>query len=209
MEHVLFERPREKLHLRGVSFLTTVELIQVILGSGSAHASSARLAKRVANKLTSNETSLDQLMFIPGIGMAKACQILASIELGGRIYHRKADTKGVRITAERLQKSVSNYRQTVMNIYFFDGAGNELGDKVYQLKQRAPGSIVQAIAVDALSYKTRSIDAVLGSKNDGGQTTITELDLIKRLKESMDLLNIKLTTIYRSNENKTERWHDA
>jgi DNA repair protein RadC len=85
MERALYERPREKLRNYGVSALSLTELIQVVLGSGMAHHSSARLAKSIQSLMDQTELSYESLVLIDGIGTAKACQIIAAIELGRRM----------------------------------------------------------------------------------------------------------------------------
>jgi DNA repair protein RadC len=74
---------------RGVSALSLTELLQLIIGSGSAQLSGAKLARVVEEKVTQNDISLDMLKVIPGIGEAKACQILAALEVGKRLNPRE------------------------------------------------------------------------------------------------------------------------
>lgn len=74
---------------RGVSALSLTELLQLIIGSGSARLSGAKLARVVEEKVTQNDISLDMLKVIPGIGEAKACQILAALEVGKRLNPRE------------------------------------------------------------------------------------------------------------------------
>jgi DNA repair protein RadC len=66
--------------------VTTEELLSVILGSGSQHLHVDELAREIVNRLQSKMTlNLDALMKIKGVGLAKACQILAALELVERL----------------------------------------------------------------------------------------------------------------------------
>ncbi len=85
MEQILYERPREKLRNRGVKALSLLELLQLIIGSGNARVSAARLAREVEGLITSRTATYAALIQIDGLGDAKACQILASLELAGRV----------------------------------------------------------------------------------------------------------------------------
>lgn len=85
MGQFLYERPREKLRNRGVASLGLVELLQLIVGSGSAQLSGARVAREIECVLKGGPVSYDVLVSIRGVGDAKACQILAALEIGGRI----------------------------------------------------------------------------------------------------------------------------
>ncbi len=78
--------PREKIQQHGVASLTTVELLQTILGSGSARQPVTRLATKITDQLhLKKKLELSDLLTIPGIGTAKACQIVAAVELVERL----------------------------------------------------------------------------------------------------------------------------
>ncbi|MBM4305478.1 MAG: DNA repair protein RadC [Deltaproteobacteria bacterium] len=79
-------RPREKLRERGAKALTDEELVAAILGMGTARADVRSIAKHVAGLIREHkeELSLDHLLEVPGMGLAKAAQILAAFELARR-----------------------------------------------------------------------------------------------------------------------------
>lgn len=83
------ERPRERLALRGVGGLTSAELIGLVWGSGTRGRSAVDLA---ADTLARHDgltglahTTELELATIPGIGPAKAAQLVAAFELGRRL----------------------------------------------------------------------------------------------------------------------------
>ena len=69
------EKPRERLLKVGAENLANHELLAILLRTGTKHG--LRLLK---------EASVEELSSIPGIGMVKAIQILAAVELGSRIH---------------------------------------------------------------------------------------------------------------------------
>jgi DNA repair protein RadC len=79
-------RPREKLRERGAAALTDEELVAVILGMGTAVCDVRTMSRSVAALIREHRVSLtlDQLMSVPGIGLAKSAQILSSFELSRR-----------------------------------------------------------------------------------------------------------------------------
>lgn len=79
-------RPREKLRERGPAALTDEELVAAILGMGTAGVDVRTIARQVAGLIREHRTglSLGNLMAIPGIGLAKAGQILSAFELARR-----------------------------------------------------------------------------------------------------------------------------
>ena len=82
------DRPREKLRQHGASALGDNELVALVIGIGSRRGN----ALSVANALLAAHGGLhgltrcgaDDLVRIPGIGRARAAQILAALELGRR-----------------------------------------------------------------------------------------------------------------------------
>lgn len=91
------ERPRERLMSLGVESLSNEELLAIILKSGTKNKSVKDLASEILNGVVKIERlkdySINHLTSIRGIGKTKACEILASIELGKRIYLMTQDKK--------------------------------------------------------------------------------------------------------------------
>lgn len=79
-------RPREKLWEKGPKALTDEELVAVILGMGTAGVDVGTIARRVAGLIREHkeELSLNHLLEVPGMGLAKAAQILSAFELARR-----------------------------------------------------------------------------------------------------------------------------
>ncbi len=79
-------RPREKLRERGPASLTDEELVTAILGMGTAGVDVRTIAKRVSSLIREHkrELTLDHLLEVPGMGLAKAAQILSAFELARR-----------------------------------------------------------------------------------------------------------------------------
>lgn len=85
----LNERPRERLKEVGQSNLTNIELLSIILKSGTKEKNvkdlSIELLKKY-NLLELKDISINDLISIKGIGETKAIELIASIELGKRIF---------------------------------------------------------------------------------------------------------------------------
>jgi len=78
--------PREKIESQGVLSLTTEELIHTIIGSGSRLQNVQTLAKKISQKMQQKKTlQLNDLLIMKGVGKAKACQIIAAVELVERM----------------------------------------------------------------------------------------------------------------------------
>lgn len=88
------ERPYERLINNGREFLSTDELLAILIKSGYKDSSSKIIATRIISQLKSiselKKIKYEDLIKIKGIGQAKACNILAAIELGNRINVQNA-----------------------------------------------------------------------------------------------------------------------
>ena len=83
----LADRPREKLMRQGARSLSDAELVAVLMGTGAAGAGVLTVGREVARLLHRRGVQIqaDQLRQVPGVGMAKACVLLAAVELASRL----------------------------------------------------------------------------------------------------------------------------
>ncbi|HHX86799.1 MAG TPA: DNA repair protein RadC [Firmicutes bacterium] len=83
------ERPREKLKLFGAEALSNVELLAVLLRTGTRQESAMELAARLLSVSGGlrllPDLSLEEMEQVKGVGLAKAVQIKAAFELGRRL----------------------------------------------------------------------------------------------------------------------------
>ena len=79
-------RPREKLREKGASALTDKELVAAILGRGVKCLDVVAMSKSVAKLIRKHKENLsvEHLTSVPGMGLAKAAQILSAFELARR-----------------------------------------------------------------------------------------------------------------------------
>jgi len=79
-------RPREKLRERGVAALSDEDLVAAILGMGTAGVDVRTISKQVAGLIREHKEALtlDHLLEVSGMGLAKAAQILSGFELARR-----------------------------------------------------------------------------------------------------------------------------
>jgi len=85
------DRPREKLIAKGEAALSDAELLAVLLGSGTKRLSVLDLSVKILGSIEGNlaTTDVKDLMKIHGVGRAKACQLVAAMELGRRHLSRQ------------------------------------------------------------------------------------------------------------------------
>ncbi|HVT75004.1 MAG TPA: DNA repair protein RadC [Candidatus Paceibacterota bacterium] len=103
------DRPREKLLAHGPGGLSIVELVAIILNTGTTKEDVLSMASRIIREYGEKSfASLDdpkKMSTDLDIPLVKACQVVASSELGRRFYKKP----GGRNVAIRNAKDVSNY----------------------------------------------------------------------------------------------------
>jgi DNA repair protein RadC len=197
MGQVLYEQPREKLRAQGVRYLSLVELIQLIIGSGSARVSAAKLSKRVESLLLAGNFQYSSLVGIVGLGDAKACQLLGAVELGRRMA---MENSGDRESTELVSKYVgelANIRGHQVVSYWLDGFMKEIDHKSYTLVKNEHYSLIaKRIFTDALTVHARNVYIFIVTKNSTKGPNPQEIGLMGSMYETSRLLGIKLKGIY-------------
>lgn len=109
----IHERPREKALMHGIEHLSNLELLAIIIRSGTRKSSAYDLAQNMISMFHGIEGLLDasphELMMIPGIKVAKALDIVAAIELGKRLGTNITKTK-IKVTSPQIIFDHYSYR---------------------------------------------------------------------------------------------------
>lgn len=194
MDQFSYQRPREKLYEKGVAFLTLAELVQAILGSGSAGASAAKLARRLERlMLPSQKPAYNDLVAIGGIGHAKACQLLAAIELGRRLQQVPPDDH---LSFDLLLDEARRHKKASLVCNWYDGARELLGCRVYKARKAEHYSLlVRNAFADGLTLGARSAVVALPTENVATPTA-RALGMVQALLGAASLLDLQLKGIY-------------
>lgn len=95
------DKPRERLIEHGVESLSNYELLAILLHTGTKSQSVIDLSKSILARFDQlkelEKMSFHEWIQLPGIGDAKACTVLAAIELSKRIV-KNQDEKVVQVT---------------------------------------------------------------------------------------------------------------
>ena len=101
------ERPRERLVSQGVQALSNEELLAILLRTGSQESSVIELSKKVLYHLNGLEDlknmTVQELLTIKGIKLAKATTLIAAIELGRRL------SRQVKVSKYKIQSAFDIY----------------------------------------------------------------------------------------------------
>lgn len=88
------EKPREKLLASGPANLSAAELVAILLNVGTKKeevmAMANRIIRQYGEQAIISETNPERLSEVLEIPLPKACQLVASLELGRRFYQKRA-----------------------------------------------------------------------------------------------------------------------
>jgi DNA repair protein RadC len=100
------ERPRERLVRYGADKLSGEELLAVIISRGTAGIPVREIAHQLlvhfGSVVAVGEATVEELKQVPGIGIAKACQIKAAFELARRFQESLAPTEREQLTTPEM-----------------------------------------------------------------------------------------------------------
>ena len=99
------ERPRERLKTVGASNLSDKEILAIILKTGTKEKSVNDLSLDILKEYSLDDLkdiNINMLTDIKGIGEVKAMELIASIELGRRIFLKRSDVKKRLVNAKEI-----------------------------------------------------------------------------------------------------------
>jgi len=194
------EKPREKLMRDGVSKLSTVELIAVLIGSGTRGKSAIELASQIlfSDKRGIRflaECSPEELGKINGMGTAKVCTLMAAVELGKRIAAAPVEQRNViRSTTDIIDLFMEKMRYYKKE-HFISLMVNAKGEIIQEVEVSI-GDLCSSVThprevfVDAIKRSAGSV--VFLHNHPSGDPTPSEADIstTQRLVEAGNLLGI-------------------
>lgn len=188
-------RPREKLRERGATSLTDEELVAAILGMGTASIDVRTIANQVTRVIQENhaDLSLDKLLKIRGMGIAKAAQILSAFELARR-HLRKNGLKiecadhVLPLLADIVGKSQEHFVCITLN------GANEVIQKRTVTIGLLDKTLVHPRDVFADVITDRAAAVILAHNHPSGdfQPSDEDLETQRRLVEAANILGIRV-----------------
>ncbi|MBU2496385.1 MAG: DNA repair protein RadC [Candidatus Omnitrophica bacterium] len=190
-----YDRPREKLLIKGPGALSDQELLAVLLGKGSPRMDVMTLAGKVARVMDERglDVRVDDLTSFEGIGQAKAALVLAAIEYA----RRRIKPEGLKITTPSdvlpLIRHFADRRQEHFLCITINGANEVLNVRVVSigLVDRSPVHPREVFA-DALADRASGI--VVAHNHPAGNLEPSEADLYitLQLRQAGEIMGIEL-----------------
>lgn len=193
------ERPREKLSKYGPEKLSNVELLAILLRTGTKELNVLKLSKKVLEKfgdgLPSN-CSLKELKTIHGLGEVKASEIIACFELGKRLLKDKKTTVllSARNIWERME-DVRNSKKEHFVIFYLDSRSQEIEREIISIGILNE-SLVHPREVFESAIKNNAASIIVAHNHPSGdlEPSNDDIEITKKLIHAGKILGIEVTS---------------
>lgn len=195
------ERPREKLLKLGANSLSNEELLAIMIRTGTKEISAIELARKIINMDKTGisyltNVTLQELQKIKGIGLAKACQILAALEFGKRISKSKINSISLNSPSKIANLFMQEFiflKKEVFKIILLN-TKNELIVDLNVSVGILNATIVhpREIFIEAIKRSSNSIILMHNHPSGNPSPSIEDKNLTKRLLEGGRILGISI-----------------
>jgi DNA repair protein RadC len=195
------ERPRERLTQQGASALSDAELLAILIRHGGKGHSAVDIARQLLKSFNGLRgiVTADSAKFcnLPGLGVAKYCQIQAAAELGRRCLrenmHCRQTIHHSKDAEEFLIASLRDYQQEVFAALFLDNK-----HRVIQFEHLFYGSIHSAsvypreVVKRALFHNAAALIVAHNHPSGIAEPSQSDKDITLYLKKALALVDVNL-----------------
>jgi len=196
------ERPREKMLTHGCQSLSNAELLAIILSTGTRERTAIDLARGILNMSseglrTLTDCTIEELMQIRGVGLAKASQVIAAVELGKRIaLTTNVDNykiQGPEDVGNLLMEEMRYLNKEMFNIILLNTKNNVISIENISVGS-LNASIVHPREVFNIAIRRSSSAIILAHNHPSGdpKPSTEDINITKRLIEAGSIIGINV-----------------
>jgi DNA repair protein RadC len=192
------DRPREKLIRKGAKALKTRELIAVIIGRGTRGRDVLAVSDAIEDVFEERkqEVTIENLTAVPGVGEAKACQLLAAFEIARRFRDRN---EGFRVSnpEEVLRlpdvEAIRHRQQEHFLAITLNGAGEVIHARTLTVGLLNASQVHPREAfADAITDRAAAVVFVHNHPSGSLEPSAPDLAITRQLAEAGELLGIQV-----------------
>jgi DNA repair protein RadC len=189
------DRPREKLQQKGPEALSDVELLALLIGTGTKGNDVMSVAKRVLTVLDgeNEKVRFDAIKEIEGVGPAKATLIVAALEFARRRIH----PSGLKISfPPDILPVIQNYADRKQEHFIcvsLNGANEVIATRVVTIGLVNKSQVhPREVFADPLTDRASAIIVAHNHPSGKLEPSVEDIELTKQLLESGKTLGISL-----------------
>ncbi len=195
------ERPRERMLKNGPTDLSVAELVAILWGVGNRNEDVLAMARRTlreyGEKAVASELSPQRLSQTADISLGKACQIIASLELGRRFYARQSSGRPVHVRnakqAYQYLKDISGSQKEQLRGLYLNSRYRIVHDEVISVGSLT-SNVVHPREVFQPAIERGAIAVILAHNHPSGQLepTTPDIHITEQLVAAGKVLGIEL-----------------
>jgi len=189
------DRPREKLLAKGEAALSDPELLAVLLGSGTKGTSVLDLSVKILRALDGALAHADvqRLLSIRGVGKAKACQVLAAMELGRRHLSKRRTIIRNAEDALPYLAGIRNEKQEHFVCLSLNGANEVLATRVVTVGLLDSNQVhPREVYADPITDRAAAILCAHNHPSGTLEASPEDLAITRRLCQAGEVLGIRV-----------------
>lgn len=191
------ERPREKLEKYGAGKLKDSELLAILLRSGTKDFDVMKLSQKILRDFKDNkilEASVGDLQNIHGLGLAKACEIVACFELGRRKL--KGKKTNILLKPKDVWDAMVDIRGSKKEhfiVFYLNSRNQEIKREIISVGT-VSASLVHPREVFEGAIKNNASSIIVAHNHPSGDTAPSQDDteVTKKLVRAGKILDIKI-----------------
>ena len=189
------ERPREKLKVKGPEALSDLELMAILLGSGTKDSDVLTVAGRILKVLDgrNEKLSLEELQEIEGVGPAKASLIASALEFA----RRRIRPEGLRISFAPdvlpLIRHFADRRQEHFICVSLNGANEVIATRVVSVGLVNKTQVhPREVFADPITDRASAVIVAHNHPSGSLEPSKEDIDATVQLKSAGEILGIRL-----------------
>ncbi len=194
------DRPREKLLKYGPAELSLAELVAILLGVGTRREDVMQMARRIlkeyGERAIVDETNPQHLADSLGIPITKACQLVASLELGRRFYQNRGGKPVVVRTASQAYehlRSMGELQKEQLRALYLGSRYQVVHEEVVSVGSLTANIVhPREVFEPAITYGAVAVIIAHNHPSGSLEPTEADVDVTCQLAEGGKLLGIEL-----------------
>ncbi len=191
------ERPREKMQKYGPSKLKDWELLAILLRTGTKKLDVKKLSQKILRDFKDEKiihANIADLQNIDGLGLAKACEIVACFELGKRKL--KSKKTQILLSPKDVWESTADIRASKKEhfiVFYLNSHNQEITREIISIGT-VDASLVHPREVFEGAIKNNATSIILSHNHPSGdlKPSQDDVEITKRLIHAGKILDIKV-----------------